>query len=323
MSKPSFVVRYLLSIAAVLAGFAVVGAPGAAAAPAPDGCEHLEATIVGTDGDDVLFGTPGRDVISAGDGNDVIRAMDGHDVICAGDGNDSIYGGAGDDYLDGGAGDDSIYGGIGTDYVHGGVGDDTLLGRAGDDVMTGGPGHDLLNGGGGDDLAIGDDGNDVLLGRAGNDRLAGVSGQDKMRGGQGDDVLVGGTGHDPTRGGTGTDTCEAAPTQKVSLCETVVPMTYHSVTVTTSFGGMSAAAISGSELFADASVYVYTATFEGLPVSVHAVDATTYSALLPDTAGKLRFRSEDPVEMSGFDGTADFEADAAGPINVEVANYAT
>lgn len=44
----------------------------------------MPATIVGTNGSDVLRGTPGRDVIAGPDGNDVILGLGGDDVICGG-----------------------------------------------------------------------------------------------------------------------------------------------------------------------------------------------------------------------------------------------
>ena len=53
--------------------------------------EEVPATIVGTEGNDVLRGTNGRDVIAGLGGNDVILARDGDDVVCGGMGNDVIH----------------------------------------------------------------------------------------------------------------------------------------------------------------------------------------------------------------------------------------
>ncbi|HEY2714840.1 MAG TPA: hypothetical protein VGI73_01315, partial [Solirubrobacterales bacterium] len=66
-------------------------------------CHGRQATIVGTDGDDVLRGTPGRDVIWGGKGDDTIYGSLGNDLICGGPGSDLIHGGRGNDEVDGGA----------------------------------------------------------------------------------------------------------------------------------------------------------------------------------------------------------------------------
>jgi Ca2+-binding RTX toxin-like protein len=54
-------------------------------------CNELEATILGTLGDDVIEGTEGDDVIVGLDGNDVITAMG--TTSSGGDGNDILLGG--------------------------------------------------------------------------------------------------------------------------------------------------------------------------------------------------------------------------------------
>ncbi len=86
-------------------------------------CDGIRATIVGTDGDDVLAGS---------DGADVIVGRGGFDVIDAGAGNDIVCGGGGDDALDGGGGMDVVLGGGGNDRLGGDV-RDVLLGDAGHD----------------------------------------------------------------------------------------------------------------------------------------------------------------------------------------------
>lgn len=62
---------------------------GALPPPGPT-CHEAPATIVGTNGADVVQGTPGGDVIVAGDGNDDIRSYTGRDGVCAGSGDDTI-----------------------------------------------------------------------------------------------------------------------------------------------------------------------------------------------------------------------------------------
>ncbi|TYP84596.1 ExeM/NucH family extracellular endonuclease [Blastococcus xanthinilyticus] len=98
----------------------------AATAVAPQLCQGLEPTIVGTDGDDVLRGTNGRDVIMGLGGDDTITGRNGEDVVCGGDGNDVIDGDNGDDTLLGGAGDDTLRGNNGGDTLIGGSGTDVL-----------------------------------------------------------------------------------------------------------------------------------------------------------------------------------------------------
>ena len=72
-------------------------------------CDGLQATIVGTPGDDVLNGTPGPDVIVGLQGDDTIHGMGGDDTVCAGQGDDMILGGAGFDVIFAAQGNDLIY----------------------------------------------------------------------------------------------------------------------------------------------------------------------------------------------------------------------
>ena len=51
-------------------------------------CFGHRATLVGTNGDDVLRGTKGSDVTIGLGGNDVIKGMRGHDFVCGKDGAD-------------------------------------------------------------------------------------------------------------------------------------------------------------------------------------------------------------------------------------------
>src|SRR5262249_48347992 len=60
-------------------------------------CDGQEATLVGTENDDILIGTDGPDVIAGLGGNDVISGLGGDDIICGGEGNDRLKGGAGKD----------------------------------------------------------------------------------------------------------------------------------------------------------------------------------------------------------------------------------
>ena len=149
---------------------------------APPTCRGKDATIWGTDGDDVLVGTRGRDIIVGLEGDDVIRSMGGRDLICSGPGDDRVIAGKGKD---------TVFASSGADYVDGG---------AGIDKLNGGGGADEIHGGGGDDLVVG---------QAGADWLYGETGNDVIKAGPGPDYLDGGGGNDELYGGGGSDTCEA------------------------------------------------------------------------------------------------------------------
>ena len=146
-----------------------------------------ECTIVGTEGDDVLYGTPDRD------------------IICGLGGNDFIWAGDGEDSIDGGPGDDRIGAGAGPDVVHAGDGDDVVWGAGDMDVLQGGLGADRLWGGDGVDFLAADE----FLDQAPEDRelfartdrdfdanvLGGGDGQrDYLYGAAGDDLLYAGEG---------------------------------------------------------------------------------------------------------------------------------
>jgi len=184
-----------------------VDRPTANTDPPPVLCAGVEATIVGTPGDDRLLGTEGRDVIAGLGGRDVIYAGGGDDLVCGGDDDDVISGGSGNDRLLGGPGSDELSGDPGDDVVLGGGGHDRLAGGAGSDVLRGQGGNDRLEGGEGDDRLIGGAGTDELLGDGGDDRLFGQGG---------DDLLQGGAGVDRARGGPQTDSCEA---ERTFACE--------------------------------------------------------------------------------------------------------
>lgn len=209
-------------------------------------CNGLPATIIGTEGDDVITGTAGDDVIAGLDGNDVIRGGLGNDVICGGPGEDNLSGQGGDDHLFGDQDDDILDGGeggccnvptnTGDDVLHGGQGDDdlhtsdfptlgnTLYGEQGADrlfVWSGGWAY----GGNGDDEIFQFTRDAWLDGGNGNDYIidwndSGISNETvTMVGGNGDDELVsedvtstaamdGSRGSDTCTGGDSTSHCE-------------------------------------------------------------------------------------------------------------------
>jgi hypothetical protein len=104
---------YPLFVGFALVAALVIETSPAQARPTPR-CLGKAATIVGTDGADVLRGTPRADVIVGRGGKDRIFGRGGDDRICGGRGNDELHGQRGDDILDGGAGTDSCYQGEGT-----------------------------------------------------------------------------------------------------------------------------------------------------------------------------------------------------------------
>jgi len=137
----------------VLIVCALIGA--VLAAPPPAGaqvatCDGVEATLVGTEGDDLLVGTDGNDVIVGLGGNDIIRGLDGDDILCGDNGRDRAFGGKGDDRLFGGKKNDILKGDQGFDYLEGNQGNDRLFGGGAGDVLLGGSGaRDRLFGKGG------------------------------------------------------------------------------------------------------------------------------------------------------------------------------
>jgi Ca2+-binding RTX toxin-like protein len=127
-------------------------------------CGGEEATIIGTEDDDLIMGTDGNDVIVGLGGNDIIYGLGGKDIICGGDGDDILYGGNRRDVLFGENGNDVLRGEGGPDRLKGGNGNDTLDGGRKNDLLRGGNGNDTLAGGDGDDDLRGDDGVDVCDG---------------------------------------------------------------------------------------------------------------------------------------------------------------
>jgi len=131
--------------------FVVGGVVPVAEAEVPVICRGHVATIVGTNGNDVLVGTPSRDVIAALDGEDRIFGRGGSDVICAGPGSDLLFGDKGRDRIFAASG--ILYGGRGDDHLEasgkaagfrGGPGDDVLVNRTGLANFVAEPGHNTV-----------------------------------------------------------------------------------------------------------------------------------------------------------------------------------
>jgi Ca2+-binding RTX toxin-like protein len=166
------------------------------------------ATVIGTNGNDVLFGTSGDDQIFGLDGNDRLQGGTGANHLFGGAGNDALYNSSTFDdpsrsVLEGGAGADWFLGSGGfvlasyagssagvtvdlkTGLASGGdaQGDvfqkfllDGLIGSAFNDVLTGSSiGYSELQGGAGDDILTLRLKSGLIEGGAGADRITGVA----------------------------------------------------------------------------------------------------------------------------------------------------
>jgi hypothetical protein len=173
----------------------------------PNQC--ASATILGTDGDDVIYGTDGVDIICSLDGDDTVYGLGGDDIILSGDG---------DDIVDAGPGNDVIWGELGSDELSGGLGSDTVYGGFGNDLIQLGDGDDEAYGDSGNDIIEGLEGEDYLSGGEGADQLYGGNGVDSLLGDGGNDGLNGGLGGDMLSGGTGSNTCVKDSADRVSKC---------------------------------------------------------------------------------------------------------
>ncbi len=171
-------------------------------------CSGELATIVGTDGDDLLLGTASADVIHGLGGADTIDGLDGDDIICGGSGADTIRGGPGADTLRGQKGADTISGGKGADTIRGGTGADDIVGRSGSDDIRGQGGPDTIRGGTGADTIDGGARADVIWGNGGRDSISGGKGGDEISGGKRGDDIAGNSGADTLRGNSGPDTLD-------------------------------------------------------------------------------------------------------------------
>jgi uncharacterized protein YkwD len=179
-------------VAAILLAFAFLAAPsGAQGAPT---CNGVQATIIGTNGDDFLVGTDQVDVIVGLAGADTIYGRENNDIIC---------------------------GGPGPDFILAGKGHDHVWGNGGNDRIKGDLGHDVLSGGNGQDVLVGQAGFDELYGESGRDRLLGGRGTDVLRGGVDDDRLFGNNGPDLVYGDEDSDYCEPDDLDELrESCET-------------------------------------------------------------------------------------------------------
>jgi Ca2+-binding RTX toxin-like protein len=214
---------------------------GSAGKDALYGNNALDDTIMGFQGEDMIYGLKGNDTLEGGQHSDHIYGGYGNDTIYGNTqadvdgsvdkdylygsyGNDTIYGSAGGDVIDGGADKDAIFGGGGKDTIKGGEGDDTLDGGANDDTIDGGGGTDTVTfttAVQGINIDLGNTGKQLVtnfgagqdtitnvenvIGTDFGDAITGNSGKNWLSGQDGNDFLVGGGGDDTLRGGEGDD----------------------------------------------------------------------------------------------------------------------
>lgn len=142
-------------VATLLVASTLIAGPGPVNAQGTPTCDGKPATIVGTEGDDVLLGTEGNDVIVGLGGNDIIRGFGGADIICGDNGRDKLFGGRGTDIIFGGKKNDIVKGDGGPDLLYGNQGHDRVIGGAGHDYIEGGSGIvDRLTGKAGTDTCV-------------------------------------------------------------------------------------------------------------------------------------------------------------------------
>ncbi|MFN9546551.1 MAG: tandem-95 repeat protein, partial [Cyanobacteriota bacterium] len=143
-------------------------------------------TLIGDEGNDLLYGSSGNDSLLGGDGADSFYDSEGINTVSGGAGNDTIYG-AGS--IDGGLDNDEIY--YGSSYVNNNYAPATVMGGAGNDYIAlwasypvytngsnldGGTGNDNINGGSYNESILGGDGDDLLRGNGGSDTIDGGDG---------------------------------------------------------------------------------------------------------------------------------------------------
>ena len=95
-------------------------------ARAPENCDQVSASIIGTANDDSLTGFEFKDVIQALAGDDTARGGEKNDVVCGKGGEDDLRGGTENDKLFGGGGNDTLNGNAGNDKCFGAGGNDTF-----------------------------------------------------------------------------------------------------------------------------------------------------------------------------------------------------
>jgi Ca2+-binding RTX toxin-like protein len=196
----------LAVVVAVVGGVGVISAAPASAAPIPlFSCHGQAATIVGTNGSDLIVGSAASDVIVARGGNDQVLARQGDDVVCGGAGADTLHGEGGGDLLAGEVDDDVIDGGPDFDTVSFARSPDGVevrldLGTASGEGADAIASTENIEGSELKDRLVGDFQRNLIHGGGGDDELAGLAAFDR---------LFGDAGIDAANGGADSDGCDA------------------------------------------------------------------------------------------------------------------
>ena len=166
------------------------------------GSNSGNASLDGTDVDNILIGNLYANTLRGLDGNDSINGGDGQDHLYGGAGNDSLYGGDtyqsdNSDVLDGGAGDDVMEGGYGSDIYY--------VDSVNDKVTEWSNPYDSDSVYSSIDYELGDNLENLRL-LDGANKATGNSQNNGIWGNAADNVLDGGQGNDEIYGGAGADT---------------------------------------------------------------------------------------------------------------------
>ncbi len=197
------------TMSAVLVATILVVVPQAMArAEDPLQCGGKDATIVGTEGDDVIRAVGAEIIVGLG-GNDDISLADATQArICGGPGHDTIVLSGEWSWASGGEGEDTITALGRYARAQGDDGNDVLLGGGPDSSLFGGNGDDTITATRKGAEASGGDGNDTIrlevrakaFGGRGNDTIFGSPDSDMIQGGGGDDTIRAGAGRDTVWG---------------------------------------------------------------------------------------------------------------------------
>jgi uncharacterized protein (TIGR03118 family) len=155
-----------------------------------------DPSVVGGDGDDVLYGIKSSDFLQAGTGNNTMFGNEGGNVFAAAEGNDLAYGSGGADLFYLGDGDNTMYGNQGIGIFMTGSGNDLAYGGADRDLFMLGDGNNTVYTGNGMNIVMTGNGDDIIYGGSERDYLYAGAGDDIIYGGAGNDVISTGIGND-------------------------------------------------------------------------------------------------------------------------------
>lgn len=240
-AAPAVLLGVLLGVLTLLSAPGAPAAQGPGRGEEPPTCAGQPATVVGTEGDDLLRGTPEADVIAGLGGDDRLVGLAGDDLLCGDAGSDVIRAGAGGDTVH------DLVTGRRAQRLDGGPGRDTLVFtwrvREDGEVVAVDFLTDLRAG----RAVVGDTGRSFPLtsfralralfaegvwsavGGPGDERFTAhqyvsVSvragrGRDRVDGSWHDDLILGGPGRDTAYASRGRDTCRSVERGPLAECE--------------------------------------------------------------------------------------------------------